>query len=121
MTSSPAVIVVAMTADELRALVREAVRDELAARGPAPSAPDGCLLTKSQLAGHLCVSPATLDRYVRAGTIPYTTLGPDGPRRFDLAAVREALAATEVAATPPKRSTDAIPLRGVRRLGRRTG
>ena len=109
--------------EELIQLVREAAREgaamALAAHvAPAIEAPSA-LLTKVGLATHLGVSPATIDRYVRAGVVPCITLGPDGPRRFHLPDVLAALAARESDALPMARPTKQTePLAGVRLLGR---
>lgn len=78
---SAAVIVV--TPDQLRELVRDAVREALASSG-APDAP-GRLLTKSELARELSCSVATIDRMTREGA-PFVTVG--RTRRYDGAAVR---------------------------------
>ena len=52
------------------------------------------LLTKQQLATALGVSIASIDRYIRDGRIAPTLRlgGPDGPQRFELSKVTEALA-----------------------------
>jgi hypothetical protein len=54
------------------------------------------LLTKSELAAHLKKSPASIDRYVRDGLVPYVRVGAE--RRFDLTAVLSALGTRQ--ATP---------------------
>jgi hypothetical protein len=96
--SSPVVIVA--SSEELRAIVRDELRAELAALSPAATSP-APLLDKRELAAALRVSTASIDRYTAAGVVPYVTLGPDGPRRYDLGAVREALSSTS-AGTPAK-------------------
>jgi excisionase family DNA binding protein len=40
------------------------------------------LLTRAQVAERLQVHPRTVDRWVRAGELPFVTLGPSKRRRF---------------------------------------
>ncbi len=109
----PAVIVVAMTPEQLAALVREVVRAELRDAGPA--APSQ-LVAKQAAASALGISTATLDRLVRAGRVPYVLVGDS--RRFDVAVVRAALA-VEANAPTAESQRRATPIPGVRRLGAR--
>ncbi len=116
--SAPAVLVVASSLDELAALVRDAVRDELAAHAPAAS--PGQLVDKRELARALGISPAGVDRLVRAGKIPHLVVGE--VRRFDLGEVRKALAANMAPIPPAVTKTaprEVVP--GVRLLSRRAG
>jgi hypothetical protein len=118
--TAPTVVVVSLSLDELRALINDTVRAALAAHG-TPYPTSGAVIDKRGLAHALDVSPSSIDRYAAAGVIPYVTLGPDGPRRFDLTEVRKALAVhaspspVDVASKPTR---EIIP--GVRRLSRRT-
>lgn len=70
--------------------VQTAVRAELDGIGVAPKPTLG-LLTKKQCAEALGVSVASVDRFCAQKRIPFSRIG--GRRRFDLAAVRAALAA----------------------------
>ncbi len=80
-----------MTFEELltrivRDNVREIVREELQAlREPSPTA----VLTKSELAGYLGCSVATIDRWIAEGRLPYIQAG--GRKKFHMIAVRKAL------------------------------
>lgn len=47
-------------------------------------------LTSAQVARHLHVSAATVQRYAREGRVPFL-ITPGGRRRFDLEEVRQAL------------------------------
>jgi excisionase family DNA binding protein len=88
---------------------------------PAPTPGTAPLVDKRGCAYALGVSPATIDRLVRDGRIPYRIVGDS--RRFDLAAVIAALEEHKVAtktntvATPPWPPDEPIP--GVRLLSRR--
>jgi excisionase family DNA binding protein len=72
------------------------------------------LLSKQQLAAALGVSTATVDRLCRERAIPFLTVGDS--RRFELLAVREALAMRK-AEEPPSSARAALET-GVRRLTR---
>jgi excisionase family DNA binding protein len=113
--TSPSVVVVAMSPEELLALVREAVRAELATFAPASTAP-APLADKRSAAHALGISSATLDRLVAAGRVPFVRVGDH--RRYDLAQVRAALATTPAA---PTRPAPRERLGGVRLLSRRAG
>lgn len=69
-----AVKVITVTPDELRSLVREAVREELGARAVTPS--DKTLLTMQQAAVYCGLSKQALQRHVSSGR-----LVPDSPQR----------------------------------------
>lgn len=45
------------------------------------------LLTRAEAAARLGVHPRTLDRWARAGALPYVTLGPGKRRRYRVANV----------------------------------
>lgn len=94
----------------------EELRPLLAAVAAPVSPTPSPLVTKQACAAGLGVSPATLDRYVRAGLVPFVTLGPDGPRRFRLEDVLAALATREARTkTAPARREQ---IAGVRLLSR---
>jgi excisionase family DNA binding protein len=111
--TGPGVVVVPLTPDELRALVREAVRVELASVAPASATP-AALVDKRTAAHSLGVSSATLDRLVAAGRIPFVKVGDH--RRFDCAKVREALETTPATPSTPAQR-ERIP--GIRLLSRK--
>jgi hypothetical protein len=112
--NAPSVVVVTLSADELRTLVREAVRVELASVAPASATP-AALVDKRTAAHALGISTTGLDRLTAAGRVPYVRVG--DVRRYDLAAVRAALETTaESPATPAPRERVA----GVRLLSRRS-
>lgn len=98
-----AVVVLTLTADELRALIRDAVADALGAQRPAR------LLTPRELAAELGVSVDTIERRAREG-LPHVLVGTR--RRFDAGACRAWLAAR------PKASSNVVALSG-RRAGAR--
>jgi hypothetical protein len=78
----PTVLLVTLSLDDLRALVREAVRAELVERAPASGT--STLRDRRELAHHLGVSPATVTRLTAEGC-PCTYVG-DSPR-YDIGAV----------------------------------
>jgi hypothetical protein len=82
----PLSALVELVAQRTADIVLERIGDRLAS--PVPAA---ALLDKRGIAHALGTSTASIDRYVARGVIPFVTLGPDGPRRFDLAEVRAAL------------------------------
>jgi excisionase family DNA binding protein len=90
--------------------VAEKLRPMLAA--PALSAAPAALASKSEVASALRVSPASIDRLVRAGRIPFVRVG--DVRRFDLESVRAALAEQRSAAAAKPQPQG--PLSGVRLL-----
>lgn len=111
--NAPTVLVVTLSPDELRALLRGEVDAALAARSAVPSAVP--LVDKRELARTLSVSPATITRMTAEG-MPHVYAG--ASPRYDLAEVRAWLderGRKGTHATPPKR--EAIP--GVRLLSRR--
>jgi hypothetical protein len=108
--TTPAVLVLTCSLDELRALVRDEVRAALAEHTPAPVAP---YVDRRELARLLDVSPATVTRLAGEG-MPCTHVG-DSPR-YVVAEVRAWLA------TRGRTGTTAAPARasiaGVRLLSR---
>jgi excisionase family DNA binding protein len=120
MSASPEVLngtletLVEMVADR----VVEKLRPILAA--PTSSVAQAPLASKSEVASALHVSPATIDRLVRAGRIPFVRVG--DVRRFDLECVRAALVEQRSAA--PAKPPVQGPMSGVRLLsgarGKRT-
>jgi excisionase family DNA binding protein len=90
--------------------VAEKLRPMLAV--PMSSAASPPLASKSEVASALRVSPASIDRLVRAGRIPFVRVG--DVRRFDLESVRAALADERSAAAAKPRAQG--PLSGVRLL-----
>jgi hypothetical protein len=81
--SAPALVVVALTVDELRTLVREEVRSALAEH--VPSSTTQALVDRRELARLLAMSPATVTRLTSEGA-PVIHVG-DSPR-YDVAAFR---------------------------------
>jgi excisionase family DNA binding protein len=57
------------------------------------------MITSSELARHLNVTAASVQRYAREGKIPFLVT-PGGHRRFDLEAVLKALNLTEGSSEP---------------------
>ena len=100
--------VVVVTPDELRELVRKAVRDELDASG-SPATTTTALVTKQALAAQLGISVAGVDRLVRDGRIPFVRVG--DVRRFDPVAVRAALEQREPLEAARTRATTEAPVR----------
>lgn len=106
----------------LLGLVRDAAREgaaqALAANATSSAAPNtpSPLADKRSCAHALGVSTATVDRLSRSGRIPFVIVG--DVRRYDLAAVRAALDAHDAKPAPRPATSDPIPLRGVRLLGR---
>lgn len=101
----------------LRVVVREAVVEALASADVARShVRPTRLLTKQETADALGISSAQLDRLCRAGRVPFIHVG--DVRRFDLAAVLEALkdstpgrpASTDVRARPTARTVAPVRL-----------
>jgi excisionase family DNA binding protein len=89
-------------------------------RDAGAGAPSGMLLDKRALAHALGVSTATVDRLCRANRIPFVRVG--DVRRFDLAAVREALATPPAQPSPPGlTSAPSSLMRGVKLLTRGNG
>lgn len=77
--------------DALTARIRDVVREELAKVAPTrDDGPADRLRTVEEICNILSISPPTLRRRVRDKTIPCVRMG--DVLRFDLAAVREALA-----------------------------
>jgi hypothetical protein len=112
--TAPAVIVVTLSVDDLRALVREAVRAELPALQPSVSPKP--LVDRRELARTFAVSPATVTRLAAEG-MPCTHVG-DSPR-YDIGAVLAWLherGRRGTTATQPRGARAAIP--GVRLLSR---
>jgi excisionase family DNA binding protein len=123
--SMPAVDPLNALLELVRAAARDGTTDALALRrDPHPTAPPSPLLDKRALAHALGVSTATVDRLCRQGRIPFVLVGE--VRRFDLEAVRSALAAHwEQAKKPirpgPGRTEGSSPIPGVRLLSRGRG
>jgi hypothetical protein len=109
--SAPAVLVVALTPDELRALIRDELRAVHAEREPAPSAAP--LLDRRELGRTLAVSTATVTRLTSEG-MPHVFVG-DSPR-YSIDEVRAWLEARGRQGTKAKPSSGPIP--GVRLLSR---
>jgi hypothetical protein len=110
--NAPSVVVLALSTDELRGLVRSEMDASLAAQAPMPSiAP---LVDKRELARTLTVSPATITRLVQEGA-PVTFVG-QSPR-FDIGAFRAWLDTRGRQGTKAKPSSDRVA--GVRLLSRR--
>jgi excisionase family DNA binding protein len=103
--------VVVMSPDDLKELIREAVREEIASVRPA--AAPSALVDKRECARALGVSTATVDRLCATQRIPFVVVG--DVRRFDLEAVRAALESVPAEAPKPT-----VKLGGVRLLSRRT-
>ncbi len=107
-----AVIVVTLSPDELRAVVREELRAALAEHVPAPAA--AALVDRHELARMLDVSAATVTRMTAEG-MPHVFAG--ASPRYSLDEVRawlDARGRRGTKAAPPKRETIA----GVRLLSR---
>ncbi len=81
--SPPAVVVIALALDELRALVRDEVRSVLAEHAPSSATP--ALVDRHELARLLDVSLATVTRLTNEGG-PVTYVG-ESPR-YDVVAFR---------------------------------
>lgn len=81
--TAPAVLVVTCSLDELRALVRDVVREVIAERAPSPSS--AALVDRQELARLLDVSVATVTRLASEGA-PVTHVG-QAPR-YDVEAFR---------------------------------
>ena len=109
--TTPTVLVVTLSADELRALVRTELDAALALRGAAPLTT--ALVDKRELARALAVSPATITRLVSEGA-PHTFVG--SSPRFDVEAFRTWLDARGRQGTKAKPSKASIV--GVRLLSR---
>ena len=110
--SGPTVVIIPLTPDELRALVRDEARAVLAEH--VPSAAPSALVDRHELARLLDVSPATVTRLTNEGA-PVTHVG-QSPR-YEVAVFRSWLAERGRLATkgaPAKRATIA----GVRLLSR---
>ncbi len=110
--TSPTVVVLTLSPEELRALVRAELDAALAAHTPTPSTTP--LMDRSELARALAVSPATVTRMTAEG-MPHVFAG--ASPRYALDEVRGWLAERGrrgTQAAPPKRETIA----GVRLLSR---
>jgi hypothetical protein len=114
--TAPAVVVVTLSPDELRALVREAVHEELANRAHALAPSQSTLVDRRELARALDVSPATVTR-LQAEGMPCVHVG--AAPRYALEHVRTWLDARGRQGTKaaPSKVREAIP--GVRLLSRR--
>jgi excisionase family DNA binding protein len=77
-------LAVTLTVEELRTLVREAVREEIA--GPA-KAPLPEVMTRSQVADLLGIEEHTVTKYVKTKGLPGERLAGRGPWRFRRSAV----------------------------------
>ena len=100
-------------ADALEAGVVESARSTSASSEP--------LRTTQQCAADLGISVATLNRMVRAGQVPWLPVGDS--KRFDMTAVREALAARAARAKTPPVPASSLPapsMSGVRCLSRKS-
>jgi hypothetical protein len=105
-------ISIALDLDDLRAVVREAIREELRALPQAEPA----LFTKAQIARAIGVSVATIDRFDREGA-PHERVGVS--KRYDLARYREWLAGRgSVSTTKTPRASNVIDLEAERLLER---
>jgi excisionase family DNA binding protein len=82
--------VLAALLDLVRTAAREGTTEALASRSEGLAAERSALLDKRDVAHALGVSTATIDRLCRQQRIPFVLVGE--VRRFDLAAVRGALA-----------------------------
>lgn len=109
--TAPTVLLVALSADELRALFRTELDAALATRASAPSTT--ALVDKRELARALAVSPATITRLVHEGA-PHTFVG--SSPRFDVGTFRAWLDARGRQGTKAKPSK--APIVGVRLLSR---
>jgi len=112
--TGPGVVVVTLSADELRALVRDEVRAALTSVAPASATPSP-LVDKKECARALGISTTSLDRMTAAGKVPFLRVG--DVRRYDFAAVRAAL---ETPAATPTRPAPRERVAGVRLLSRRS-
>jgi excisionase family DNA binding protein len=101
----------------VRTAAREGAEEALASQA-TPAASES-LIDKRSLAHGLGVSPATVDRLCRDGRIPFVRVG--DVRRFDLVAVRAALAETSTAksSAPPTSILGHAGLAGVRLRSRK--
>jgi excisionase family DNA binding protein len=90
----PGLVVIA--GDELKALLREVVRDEIEALRPSATTP-GRVGTK-EIAEALGVSRAKIHELAEGGTLPHVWVG--DVRRFDVA---ECIAALQAQPSPAKR------------------
>lgn len=117
--SGPATDPLAAFLSMVRAAAREGAQDALAAQSATTSATSPTLIDKRSLAHALGVSPATVDRLCRNGRMPFVVVGE--VRRFDLVAVRAALAQShgQLAGSPTSAPRPAA-IAGVRLLSRRS-
>ncbi len=100
-------------ADSLEALTNA---PEVATAPPLPASPEP-LVSRLEIARLLGCSIATLDRLIREGAIPYLVVGET--KRFDVQAVRAALAARIETAPRPVPQLEAAPVpTGVRLVSR---
>jgi hypothetical protein len=111
--SAPSVLVLTLSPDELRDLVRGEVAAALAVRAVSPSPTP--FVDGRELCRLLACSPATRDRLVRAG-MPHVLVSES--RRYDVAACHAWLEArTEAPAPRALPALEAAPARtGVRRV-----
>jgi excisionase family DNA binding protein len=119
--SAPATDPLATFLAMVRAAAREGAQEALAAQGVTAPATSPPLIDKRGVAHALGVSPATIDRLCRSGRMPFVVVGE--VRRFDLVAVRAALAeshGSQAASPPPMSAPTQTPIAGVRLLSRRS-
>ena len=109
----PAVLVLSLSADELRSLVREVVREVLAEQAPRPLAPP--LVSRHELARLLGVSAATVTRMTAEG-MPHVFAG--ASPRYAVDEVRAWLTERGRKGTSAPLRKTAPPLGGVRLLSR---
>ena len=112
--TAPAVLVLTLTADDLRSIVREAVRAEIGTSSPA-SATATTRVTLDELARLEACSRATIRRLVAEGA-PVTYVG-QSPR-FDVEAFRAWLEARGRKGTQAPAKMPGAPVAGVRLLSR---
>jgi len=108
-------MVVQLTVEELRELLRSEVSRALEEHKPEAAGPSS-LLARSALALALGCSLATVDRMVRDGC-PFVVVG--RTKRFDLEKVQAWLGTRTIEPAPkPAKRPDNVSLAGVRRLSR---
>jgi hypothetical protein len=108
---------VATLLDLVRTAAREGTTEALASRSEGPRTEPAPLLDKRALAHALGVSTATVDRLCRQQRVPFVLVGE--VRRFDLAAVRAALAEQRPSSEPRKAAAERqAPPGGIRLLSR---
>jgi hypothetical protein len=110
---TPAVLVLALSTDELRSLVRDVVREALSEQEPcAPASP---LVSRHELARLLGVSAATVTRMTAEG-MPHVFAG--ASPRYSADDVRSWLAERGRKGTSASLRKTAAPVAGVRLLSR---